>query len=144
MDLSLVLSESIDIKAPAAKVWRGLTDPAIIKEYLYGTNTQTTWEIGTEVVFEGEFDGKSYRDKGVVLENEPGSLLSYTYWSGFSGMEDKPENYSIVTCRVIPLDEEHTRLTWTHRGYASKEAYEHSKIGMKPFMESIKTVMERA
>ena len=25
------------------------------------------------------------------------AVLKYDYWSGFSGLEDKPENYSLVT-----------------------------------------------
>jgi len=143
MDHTLVVSQSVDIRATVEKVWDGLTNPAIISEYLYGTQTLTNWTVGSEVVFQGEFEEKEYRDKGVILENEYGKVLSYTYWSGFSGMEDLPENYSVVTYYVTPVDDEHTRLTWTQRGFASKEAFEHSLKGMTPFLDQIKTIFER-
>jgi len=143
MDHTLTISQSIDIRATPAKIWEGLTNPAIIKEYLYGTETITDWKVGSEVIFQGEFEEKEYRDKGVILENEFQKTISYTYWSGFSGMEDIPENYSVVTYGITPIDAEHTRLTWTQRGYASPEAFEHSKKGMTPFLEQIKAIFER-
>jgi len=143
MDHTLVISQSVDIRATVARVWEGLTNPAIIKEYLYGTETITDWKVGSEVIFQGEFEEKEYRDKGVILENDFQQTISYTYWSGFSGMEDLPENYSVVTYTITPVDEEHTRLTWTQRGFVSPEAFEHSRTGMTPFLEQIKTIFER-
>lgn len=143
MDHSLVISQSVDIRAGAATVWEGLTNPEIIKEYLYGADTITDWKVGSEIIFQGEFEGQEYRDKGIILENEFQKKISYTYWSGFSGMEDIPENYSVVTYTLTPIDNEHTRLTWTQRGYASKEAHEHSEKGMQPFLEQVRTIFER-
>ena len=82
----LVVSESIDVNAEPSKVWDALTDPAIIKKYLFGTETITDWMVGSEIIFQGvygENNEHSYRDKGVVLENVPNKKLSYSYWSGF-------------------------------------------------------------
>jgi hypothetical protein len=44
---------------------------SIIKEYLFGTNTITDWKVGSTVSFQGEFDGHSYHDKGVVFKTNP-------------------------------------------------------------------------
>ena len=41
-----------------------------------------------------EYDGHKY--KGVVCENILNELLSSRYWSGFSGLEDKPDTFAIV------------------------------------------------
>ena len=57
MNKDLVVSESIDIQASVSQVWEALTNPSIIKEYLFGTNTVTDWKVGSEVSFQGEFDG---------------------------------------------------------------------------------------
>jgi len=139
----LVVSRSIEINASPAKVWKGLTDPAIIKDYLYGTETATDWKVGSEIVFQGEWEGNKYRDHGVILELVPNELFSYSYWSGFSGLEDKPENYSTVTYKIEAAGEGKTIFTWIQKGFATEKNYEHSNNGMEEFLQNIKAVIER-
>ena len=93
----LKVSNTIEINAESAAVWEALTNPELIKEYLYGTETVTDWKAGSEIIFQGEYQGQKYRDKGIIKEIVPGKFLSYTYWSGFTGLEDIPENYSLIT-----------------------------------------------
>ena len=139
----LLVSKSIEINATPDKVWHALTTPAIISEYLYGTETITDWKAGSEVIFQGEYQGHKYKDKGRVVENEPERFLSYRYWSGFSGLEDKPENYSLVMYTLTPKANGHTMLTWTQKGFANEEGHQHSEGGMDAFLESIKKIVER-
>lgn len=142
----LIVSGTIDVNANVAKVWDALTNPEIIKEYLFGTETITDWEVGSDVVFQGTYGDNlehSYKDKGVILENTPLESLSYTYWSSFSGLADEPENYSLVTYTLVPKGDNLTQFTWTQRGYANQEGYEHSLSGMPAFMEQLKAIMER-
>lgn len=139
----LVVSQSIEINAPISKVWDALTNPEIIKEYLFGTETVTDWKVGNEVIFQGDYEGQTYRDKGMVLENVSNQLLSYSYWSGFSGLEDKQENYATVTYNLKSLDDNITQLTWTQKGYANEQVHEHSQTGMQEFLEGIKKIIER-
>lgn len=143
MDQTLEVSESIIVNASADKVWNALTDPSLIKDYLFGTETITDWQVGSEIIFQGVYGEHSYRDKGVIKENRKNERLSYSYWSGFSGLEDKPENYSLVTYNVERVDDTQTKFTWIQKGFADKERYEHSKTGMKDFLLGVKTVMER-
>lgn len=139
----LEVSESIEINAGPSKVWESLTNPEIIKEYLFGTNTKTDWKKGSEIIFEGEYQGKKYRDKGVIKEILPEKNLTYTYWSGFSGLEDKPENYSLITYTVEKNGAGKTRFTWKQKGFGDENGYEHSKNGMKGLLEQIKKISER-
>ena len=143
MLLDLEVSSSIEINASKEKVWKGLTDPDIIKDYLYGTNTVTDWKVGSEILFQGEWEGKQYRDKGVILQIIPNELISYSYWSGFSGTEDKPENYSTVTYKLETISDDRTKFTWVQKGFASEQNYEHSNSGMEEFLKSIKAVIEK-
>src|SRR5688500_448190 len=115
---ALVVSESVLIDATPVKVWETLTTPALIKEYLYGTETSTDWKIGKPITFRGVYgpENHQYCDKGVVLENVPNKTLRYSYWSGFSGLEDRPENYSTVTYSLQQMDRQ-TKFTWTQQGY---------------------------
>ena len=69
-------------------------------ERFFGTETITDWKIGNPIIFQGEYDGHKYKDKGNVLENIENETLKYDYWSGFSGLEDIPDNYSIITYHI--------------------------------------------
>ncbi len=139
----LQVSESIEINASVLKVWHALTTPEIIKDYLFGTETVTDWKVGSEIVFQGEYEGNKYRDHGVILENILNKKIAYSYWSGFSGAEDKPENYSTVIYTLESLSETKTKFTWTQIGYVSEQAYQHSKEGMTDFIKKVKEVMEK-
>jgi hypothetical protein len=86
-----------DINAPAAKVWQALTDPEIVRQYFFGSNLKSTWKIGEPISFSGEYEGQSYEDKGIIREFIPEELLTFTYLSNWSGLEDKPENYLLVS-----------------------------------------------
>ena len=132
MNHDLVVTASIEIAAPPAKVWEVLTNPTLIKEYLFGTNTVTSWEVGSPVTFQGTFGEnppKSYRDKGVVLTCQPGKRLSYSYWTGFSGLADAPENYAIVTYS-LEITGGQTVFTWDQRGYPDAKRHQHAQAGM--------------
>jgi len=146
MNKDLVVSQSIDVNASLVKVWDALTNPEIIKEYLFGTETVTDWKVGSEIIFQGTYGDNnehSYRDKGVILENEPEKKLSYSYWSGFTGLEDKPENYATVTYTIDKKSDDVVTFTWEQKGFASEEGYQHSLTGMPAFLEQIKSIIER-
>lgn len=133
---------SILISASKQAVWNALTDPAIIKQYLFGTNTITTWEPGTQVIFEGEWQGKKYQDKGTVLVNEPGKMLQYNYWSSMSGIGDEAENYMIVTYLLDGVDDNVT-LTLRQENIPDEKTKNHSMDNWKQVLASIKKILER-
>lgn len=141
MDPALGVEKSIVINASKTKIWKALTDPALIKEYLFGTETITDWKVGSDLLFQGEWQGQTYKDKGHILDILPESVLSYDYWSGFSGMADVPENYSIVTYN---LTEEMggVRLSVRQQGFANEESWKHSEAGWKEVLGKIKEIAE--
>ncbi len=139
----LQVSESIEINVAVAKVWHALTTPEIIKEFLFGTETVTNWKIGSEIIFQGEYDGHKYRDHGVILENVLHKKMSYSYWSGFSGLEDKPENYSTVIYTLENIGADKTNFTWAQKGFANEQAQQHSRNGMDVLLKKIKEVVEK-
>lgn len=143
MNHELSVSESVIVNADVKKVWETLTNPVLIKEYLFGTETITDWKVGSPIIFQGEYQGQKYKDKGVILEFKPMETLSYSYWSGFTGVEDKPENYSKVSYHVKAIDAKTTEFTWTQKGFATEEGYNHSKSGMTHFLRGIKAAMEK-
>jgi uncharacterized protein YndB with AHSA1/START domain len=87
---------NIVVAPPPERVWKALTDPADVKEYFLGTHVTSSWREGDPVTFEGEWQGKSYQDKGTVLEARPNELLRITHYSPLSGLPDEPGNYHTV------------------------------------------------
>ena len=104
MTPSYIAEKQISINAPAEAVWEALTDPAKVKQYMFGTEMQTDWMVGSPIAWRGEWKGETYEDKGEVLAVEPNKLLRMTYWSPMGGTADKPENYRTVTYALIERD----------------------------------------
>ena len=142
MDKSLIASSSIQIKSTAEKIWEVMTNPDKIKVYLFGTNVKTDWKVGSPIVFEGEYQGQQYIDKGNVIQHIPNKLLQYNYWSGFSGLEDKPENYADVSYKIEPISNDAFELTWYQQGFSSEEGKLHTEEGLKSMLIQIKNLAE--
>lgn len=142
MDTSLAINESVKINASREAVWDMLTNPVKIKEYMFGTNAITDWQVGSKISFEGEYDGKTYKDKGLIKQSIPGKILQYDYWSGFSGMADTLENYSLVTFTIETL-ESISVLNVEQKGYANTEACQHSQAAWSQVLVSMKEIAER-
>ncbi len=132
---------SVVIHTPIEKVWEALTKPEIIKKYFFGTNTITDWVPGHTLVFEGEWEGKKYHDKGTVIEFYRNEKLKYDYWSSMSGIEDKPENYIIVTYELF-TDGEATTLVVTQENIPDEKTKEHSMENWKMVLNELKKLLE--
>ncbi len=141
MENNLTAQATISIDASPSEVWKALTDPELIKKYLFGTTVTTTWEEGSPITYTGEWEGKTYEDKGTILQVIPEKLLKSTYWSSMSGTEDKPENYATVTYEIEP-DGESITLTITQDNNLNEEAKEHSEKNWQMVLESIKKLLE--
>ena len=79
----------------------------------------------------------------MVVENKPNEVLSYTYWSGFSGLEDKPENYSLVTYSLKQKENNITEFTWSQKGFTDEDRQKHSQNGLGDMLVQIKGIAER-
>ena len=132
----------LEINAPVEKVWDALTKPDIIKQYFFGTNTITDWKVGSPIIFKGEWEGKSYEDKGTILEIAKNKMIKYDYWSSMSGIEDKPENYVIVTYHLKPMDTK-TKLVITQENIPDEKMKAHSEENWKKVMGDMKKLVEK-
>ena len=135
------LTTSITINAPAAKVWDVLTDRAKRKEWFFGVDTETDWAEGSSLVHTGEYKGKPYKDKGEILEVEPGRLLVHTHWSDMSGLPDAPENYQTVTFMLSERGGE-TTLTVAESNFPGGGAREESEKAWNQALEGLKRIAE--
>ena len=88
---------TVEIQAPARKVWAALTRPALVRQWQYGSDLQTSWEVGTPIVFRNEWNGQVFEQKGTVLEFSPESRVRYSLFFPQPGLQDIPENYFFMT-----------------------------------------------
>jgi len=132
---------SININTNADKVWKVLTDPARIKQYI-GAETNTDWKKDSDITWEGEHGGIQYRDKGKVLENDHEKLLKYTYWSSFSGAEDSADNHSIITWSLENTLDGLTTLTYTRENIPTLEERAMFEEHLPSMLDEIKRLAE--
>ena len=133
---------TVAIQAPPSAVWKALTDPDMIKQYLFGTQVTTDWKVGSPITYEGVWQGKAYKDKGIILEVVPAKSLVSTYWSGMSGKADVPENYMKVAYTLAPAPEG-TRLTLTQSNIPSEKERDHSIQNWGMVLEALKKLVEQ-
>ena len=57
------------VNAPIEKVWEALTNPEIFKQYFFGTEMLTSWKVGDDIIFQGEWEGQKYKDRLKKAQN---------------------------------------------------------------------------
>ena len=141
MNNTFVAKAIITINAPAVRVWDALTQPELIRRYLFGTQVTTDWQVGSQIVYEGTWEGKAYRDKGKVLQVEPGRLLVSTFWSSLAGLPDVPENYQTVRYE-LSTESNGTRLTVMQDNNATQEDANHSAQNWSMVLDGLKKLLD--
>ena len=141
MKESFTARAEVDISADIERVWGALTDPSLIKQYLFGAEAVSDWKKGSPITYRGVWEGKAYEDKGVVLEVSSPHVLKTTYWSALSGLPDSPENYSTVEYRLAGWDGRVT-LSVTQDNNPSREAADHSRSNWQTVLGKLKELVE--
>ena len=141
MPANLVATSTITIDAPADRVWKVITDPAAVKEFMFGADLETDWTEGSPIAWRGEWEGKPYEDRGEILEVDPGRKLVHTHFSPLGGQEDKPENYHTLTWTLEDQGGA-TTLTLSQDNNANEDAAEHSKGMWDMLVADVKKIAE--
>jgi uncharacterized protein YndB with AHSA1/START domain len=55
MNKGIIAKASISINVPIAKAWDALVNPEMTKQYMFGTNVVSNWEVGSPIVWKGEW-----------------------------------------------------------------------------------------
>ena len=137
-----VAKASTTIEASAAEVWDALVDPAKIREYMFGTNVSSEWKEGGPISWKGEWEGKPYEDKGVILQMKPQCVLQYTHFSPMAGLPDKPENYHTVTIELAGDGAATTKVTLSQDNNPTEKAREHSEKNWSMMLDGLKKFIE--
>ena len=141
MNNALIAEAKITINTSAAKVWDAITNPEIIKQYLFGAEVISDWKAGSPIIYKGIYQGKAYEDKGTVLKAEPEKLLLITHWSPLSGTANSPENYHKVSYEIMPQNGR-IRLTISQDNNATIEEQGQNAQFWQAALDSIKKLLE--
>lgn len=141
MSKTFIATATTTIDASPGTVWNALTNPDLIEQYYFGAEVVTDWEVGSQIVFKGEWEGESYEDKGTILEFKPEERLVYTHWSPLSGDPDIPENYHTITCE-LSQQPDGTELTLTQDNNPSEEARDHSEQNWEMMLDNLTELLE--
>jgi len=107
-----VAGAQITINAPIETVWHAIVNSEIA--LMPGTMVKTDWEIGSPIIFEGEFNGKSFKDFGEVVAKEEGRSVTFSHWSK---TPERPDDYHLVRYELEDRqDSTHVTLTQTNVG----------------------------
>ncbi len=88
------------IPAAADRVWRTLTSDDGHSAMMFGSTVVTDWREGHDIEWRGEWEGRPFSDRGVIVDLDPPRTLVVTHYSPLSGR---------------PPEEATHRLTWTLR-----------------------------
>jgi uncharacterized protein YndB with AHSA1/START domain len=142
MDQKFISKAGTTIDVPISKVWQALTNPELIKQYLYGTEVTSDWQVGSPITYRGEWEGKTYEDKGKILQMEPERLLVSTFWSSLSGLPDTPENYKTVRYELSGADGK-TQLMIIQDNNVTEEEAQHSQQNWLAVLSKLKELLEK-
>ncbi len=141
MDQELIARASIDIAASIDKVWLALVRPEAIRQYMFGTTVISDWREGRPITWQGEWQGKPYQDKGVILQLKPKHLIQYSHFSPLSGLPDVPDNYHTVTVELSAGGDQ-TRVTLAQDNNGNEEERLHSQTNWEMMLSALKKYVE--
>lgn len=133
--LSVVVER--ELPHPPEKVWRALTQPHLIEEWLMKNDFQAV--VGHRFNLSGDWGGVLDCE---VLEVESNKTLSYTW--DFAHDDAAFNLKSVVTLTLIPTSTG-TRLRMEQSGFrpGQKQAYGGAKMGWQQFLANLEQVLER-
>jgi len=135
-----VITYETTINASLEKVWEALTNPDIVKKYFFGSELESTYEVGTPIYFRGDWEGKSYEDKGIIKEYTANKSLTYSYLSNWSELPDEEDNYLMVRYEISPAPIG-TKLLITQSNYDAEKAA-HSLQNWEGIIGEMKRLIE--
>lgn len=141
MEENLTTHTSVMIDALPAQVWDGLTNPKMIEKYMMGAHVTSDWNVGDNISWTGEYQGKKYSDRGKIIDVKRNKELVYTHYSPLSGDDDAPENYHTVRI-VLDENEKKTRVSIFQDKNKGEKAKEASEKNWQTMLKGLKDAVE--
>jgi uncharacterized protein YndB with AHSA1/START domain len=133
---------TIIINSSPQKVWDTITKPELVKLWQFGSDLLTTWEIGSDIKFTSRWEDKVFEQWGKVLEFSPNKLVKYSLFAPRPDLEDKPENYFIMSY-VLTEENEQIKLEIIQEDNRPNAAQEEPQGEENPVLKALKEIAEK-
>jgi len=139
------VEHAVSIAANPAIVWRALTIPALMRQWMGEPEMQieidTDWTVGGPFVVRG-FHHVRFENRGTVRTFEPERALEYTQLSSVSRLPNVPENHSVIGFTLAPQGDG-TSLTLTLSEFPTHTIYKHLDFYWRTTLGVLKQFVER-
>ena len=144
-----LIKKTVVINALAADVWKALTQPFLMKQWMseddMNLHIQTSWAVNSPITISG-FHHLPFVNKGIILEFDEEKVLSYSHNSSLSRLSDEPQNYSVIKFDLSPAETQ-TALTLTISNFPTETIHKHLEfywqttiVLLKKFIENSKLI----
>ncbi len=99
---NFTVKKSVYIDAKPEVVFDALTSSDGIVKYFPLKKVTSEWKVGSEVLFDGEINGKEFRDYGLIEILSRPTQFKYTYWSTNHGTERTPATHLTIKYVLAP------------------------------------------
>ena len=120
---TFTIEKKIVLNIPIEKVFSALTNSQEIPRYFPLKSVESTWNVGSEVLYKGELDGVPFTDFGVIEKLTSPTEYRYRYWSDNHGTQRTEQNYLTISYN-LEKSNEGTVLTVKQSNIKSPEMYE--------------------
>lgn len=130
------------INAPKQNVWNALTQPELVKQWQFGSDVLTDWKVGSQIRFQTKWQDQIFEQWGTILEVIPNQLIKYSLFFPRPGLEDKPENYFVMSY-VISDVQNQTKLEILKEDDRPGAMPEKESDEENPVLKSLKEIAEK-
>jgi uncharacterized protein YndB with AHSA1/START domain len=141
----LTIARSIPINASASNVWKVLTDPRCIEQWI--SDDAIVVELdpkpGGAIRMHGDFHAFPLGNKGTVLAFEPNERFVYTFWSNLTQLPDVPENYFTIAFQLT-ANGDSTTLELLQTNLINEVILKHWELYWNVTLDLIRGMAEKA
>jgi uncharacterized protein YndB with AHSA1/START domain len=134
-------TSTIIFHASKQKVWEALTNPEYVKLWQYGSKVTTDWQPGSSIRFKAVWNCMIFEQWGTVLEMIPNELIRYNLFAPRPDLEDKPENYFVMSYILTP-EGENTKLEIIQEDNRPGAQQEEPHDEENPVLQALKNVVD--
>jgi uncharacterized protein YndB with AHSA1/START domain len=139
-DTRYSLTVEIQIRAKLEDVWDYLVNPRKVGELFWGSTVESDFKVGSLIVWKGNWEGKPFEDRGIVMEMKKGEVLQYSHWSPAEPVPPEKDR-NLISVRLKKLANG-VHVTFQHDNIASLAMKEHSEGMWKQLLSRMKELAE--
>jgi uncharacterized protein YndB with AHSA1/START domain len=135
----------VEVAANQAEVWRWLTSPGLMGRWMSDEPlvVDSAWERDAWITLSGVIHGIPFINRGIILEWQPNTSFTYSYWSSLSGEHfgDAPENRTSVSFHLAP-SAMGTLLSNRISNFPELSVRQHCALYWPPTLQILKAAIE--